>query len=815
MASLSSIELLSDADQERVAAIVEECMIALENGVPLDTESLVAEHPQLAEPLRRCLASLQTLHEAVHGLNDTIPNHPALEMGGRLGDFVLQDVIGRGGMGVVYRATQVSLSRDVALKLLPSDAITSAKRLKRFLLEAQAAAQLQHPNIVPVFAVGEDANVYYYAMQWVDGQSLDRCESTVWTQNHYAKLIEAGIDTAMALQHAHDCGIVHRDVKPSNLLMDKQGKLWITDFGLAHRVRETGMTLSGELVGTANYMSPEQAAGCPVDERTDIYSLGATLYELATGRQAFSGVGLQDVLRKIEREDPIPPRKLAPNLPIDLNTIICKAMSKDREDRYETAATLAMDLIAFRDGRPIHGRRPSALKTMGKALARNMPLVLVGVAGLCLSIVVLMIAMSQVWIARNVAQTAFRESQLHLQSSQENYWRGRRLLDQWNDQLVPQLSEIRGAESVRSEMLAGTIQYYEAYLDQALNDPNLGVDTETARLRLAGAYVQLGDTTRAIENFQKGIEQLTNRLSTLIPDHMRALYIAHNDLGLVYLKQGLARDAVQQLQCSIDGHEHLMESYPENSDYQANLAAAHLNLAQALRACDDDANELAHRHLAEKSYRNLLKDRPDLIAYRSELATLLDHRAVSMARTDLIEAIRVSEEAIQLHASCVHAATVRPREWQRFGASLHNLAVLQSQNGLTESSLKTFEKAIEIREMLVRAEPTRADYVVELESTRKAARMVESQQPDVSNAKAHVDREERSKTGALPKASGRRKTTVAGFARIQNALNVAGFARIQNTLNSRESSYESCHVLSYRSPNSNQLGIETLSKVRS
>src|SRR5205807_464467 len=250
--------------------------------------------------------------------------------------FRLLREVGRGGMGVVYEAEQISLRRRVALKVLPFAATLDPKRLQRFRNEARAAACLHHPNIVPVHGVGCVRGVHYYAMQFIEGQSLARVieelrehwgsaklahpapdrhstASKPWSIRaqasrstaplgafssrhsirepaHFSAVAQIGIQAAEALEHAHQLGIVHRDIKPANLLLDGRGDLWITDFGLARLQDDHGLTMTGDVLGTLRYMSPEQAAGSKdLDHRTDVYSLGATLYELLALRPAVAG----------------------------------------------------------------------------------------------------------------------------------------------------------------------------------------------------------------------------------------------------------------------------------------------------------------------------------------------------------------------------------------------------------------------------------------------------------------------------------------------------------------------------------------------
>lgn len=347
-------------------------------------------------------------------------------VGGTLGTFKLIREIGRGGMGMVYEAFEESLQRRVALKVLPLAGLMDGQHIRRFQNEAAAAAQLSHPNIVPVYSVGVDRGVHYYAMRMIDGRDLsvvirsiqqhfqehsgagptnakpdgmgstnegvhnktplngrNRSQPTgsigqdltpegysaaIHSRKNHAsadKLFHAvarlGYDVADALHHAHEQGVIHRDIKPSNLLLDDNGKVWVTDFGLAMVRDSPGGTRTGDVVGTLRYMSPEQASGRRflVDSRTDIYSLGISLYELLTLRQAFNGKGANEIIRQVSFTSPAAPRSINSRIPSELETIILKSISKNPQDRYATAGELAEDLQRFLSGKPIVARRPS------------------------------------------------------------------------------------------------------------------------------------------------------------------------------------------------------------------------------------------------------------------------------------------------------------------------------------------------------------------------------------------------------------------------------------------------------------------------
>ena len=348
-----------------------------------------------------------------------------------LWDFRLLREVGRGGMGIVYEAEQISLGRRVALKVLPFAATMDPKQLQRFKNEAQAAAHLHHTNIVPVFGVGCERGVHYYAMQFIEGQTLahviadlrahadlpgkadpyeeataapatrdyqpapvrsssESCsppaamtptrpiaalstEHSIKSAAYFRTVASLGIQAALALEHAHDQGVIHRDIKPANLLVDARANLWITDFGLAHCQNQAGLTMSGDLVGTLRYMSPEQALAkrVIVDHRTDIYSLGATLYELLTLEPVFTGSDRKELLRQIAFEEPRAVRKHGKAVPAELETIVLKALEKNPADRYATAKEMAEDLERFVKDEPIRARPAGLARRFGKWVRRR------------------------------------------------------------------------------------------------------------------------------------------------------------------------------------------------------------------------------------------------------------------------------------------------------------------------------------------------------------------------------------------------------------------------------------------------------------
>lgn len=280
-----------------------------------------------------------------------------------LGDFKILREIGRGGMGIIYEAEQLSLKRRVALKVLGPAVADSHKQLERFRRESEAIARLHHTNIVPVFGVGTEEGVHYFAMQLIDGKPL-----STPPELNFQEIARIGMQAASALTYAHEHGVLHRDIKPSNLLLDASGELWVTDFGLAKLTDGSELTQDGDIMGTLKYMAPEQLDGRS-DVRTDVYALGLTLYELATHQPAFdTSKSLADRIRHHEFPKP---RTINPAIPRSLETIILKATAGDASMRYQSAAEFGEDLRNFIEDRPISARRESMPERLGRWMRRN------------------------------------------------------------------------------------------------------------------------------------------------------------------------------------------------------------------------------------------------------------------------------------------------------------------------------------------------------------------------------------------------------------------------------------------------------------
>jgi serine/threonine protein kinase len=528
---------------------------------------------------------------------------------GQLGDFQLLREIGRGGMGIVYEARQISLNRRVALKVLPFAAAFDPKQLQRFKNEAQAAAQLQHANIVPVYFVGEERGVHYYAMQFIEGRSLSAMirelqemtaatappapepavprseegiqkapasllgkgarglgaghselqkaateistgaaeiptERSAHTRRFYRRAAELGKIAATALENAHQQGVIHRDIKPANLLVDLRGNLWITDFGLALFQSEGGITLTGEVLGTLRYMSPEQALGkrSLIDRRTDIYSLGVTLYELLTLEPVFDGQDRQELLQQIAHDEPRPPRSVQRAIPVELETIILKAIAKNPSERYGTAQELADDLQRFLEDKPILARRPTMWDKAMKWSRRHRPVVGSAAALLVLTTIGLMFA---VWfVAREHRETvkAYEREQTQRQLAEDSFRQARRALDFLTQISDEKLADKPGLQTDRRELLQAALEYYQDFIEQRGDDPSLQADVAASYARIANILSELGhkgDALAATEKARKMLENLIREHPDVQEFQIALASISHEAWALQGLGQFL------------------------------------------------------------------------------------------------------------------------------------------------------------------------------------------------------------------------------------------------------------------------------------
>jgi serine/threonine-protein kinase len=357
---VSNAANIDDRDS-RLAELLDELTEAARSGKPPQLDEIVCRHPDLADELRALWGTVMVA-SAVAGPTDEPQQHEFTQDGTpqppqKLADYELREELGRGGMGVVYRAWQSSLQREVAVKLILRGALASTDDLARFQAEAEAAGRLQHPHIVPIYEVASHEGQCFFSMQLVDGVTL--AEKLVDGPLPAREAVELMATVARAIHYAHTQGIIHRDLKPANILVDRSGTPHVTDFGLAKKLN-TGesLTRSGAVLGTPAYMAPELASGDrgSIGPACDIYSLGTILYALLTGRPPFQGPSPVDTVLMVLEQDPLPPRLLNRKLDRDLEMIVLKCLQKPPELRYATAAELADDLEAYLHDEPISAR---------------------------------------------------------------------------------------------------------------------------------------------------------------------------------------------------------------------------------------------------------------------------------------------------------------------------------------------------------------------------------------------------------------------------------------------------------------------------
>ncbi len=536
-----------DLSRDRIEEIAARYADRLITGEKVEPEEILSAHPMLGHEI------LEHLKLFV-GLGPNREGEPL----GTLGDYTLRRQIGRGGMGVVYEAWQGSMDRRVALKVLPKAIALDTNSVTRFVREAQIAGRLNHSNIVHVHGMGVEEQVPYYSMEYVEGETLSQIlarlrsaegreqetatiltgisglfgkpdtavagteidseapapgrkrplESADFDLEYHARLAKAFAGVAEGLQHAHSKGIIHRDIKPSNLILDGEGRLRILDFGLARLEGQESLTLSGDLVGTPLYMSPEQARRkkIPVDYRTDVYSLGATLYEMLTLRPPFRGKDCADTLSQIIERDPVEPRKVNPQIPRDLETIVLKCLRKDPAERFGTAEALAQDLRRFARGDAIEARPLAAWEMLARRLWRHR--VALGIAAITALAFFLLALIFNVLLWRSERRTrqALEEARSNLGVSLEAVGKFLAWLGDEGLATIPQV------EPVRRGLLEDAVKLQKELLRKGGSDPLIRLKTAQLYAQAGQVYQRVGERAPAREAYRQALDLLEKLL---------------------------------------------------------------------------------------------------------------------------------------------------------------------------------------------------------------------------------------------------------------------------------------------------------------
>jgi serine/threonine protein kinase len=574
-----------DTERDPIDVLAEEFACRYRRGETPSVEEYLERYPPWADQLRELLppvAELEELKRLKRAGADRRTDGPRLE---QLGDYRIVREVGRGGMGIVYEAVQRSLDRHVALKVLPRHCLLDPTALERFRREAQAAAALHHTNIVPVLGVGEQDGLHYYVMQFIPGEGLDRvlarwrqpgtagaaCPTASWgkvtppgaesaghaaasagkdraspPRERWREVARMAAEAAEALHYAHQHGTLHRDVKPANLLVDAQGTVWVADFGLAKRVDWEGLTNTGDVLGTLQYMAPEALEG-RADARGDVYSLGLTLYEMLTLTPPFDGADPARLLAAVRGREPTRPRKLNPAIPRDLETIVLKATAREAGRRYQTAQALAEDLRRFLEDRPVRAQRSTLAERLQRSCRRNP-----GIASLSAALVLVLLGgfAGVVWKWREAEaerRRAEANAQLSLKALEEIF----DLLDR--REVFPALAQPPGKDSARAPaagrrpdpeeeavllenfvkisrwfgeqedavLLQSILRFYDRFAER--NAANAKLRREAAR-----AYRRAGDLQRRLGRLREG-EMAYRRAAALLQPLAEGPSASHED----------------------------------------------------------------------------------------------------------------------------------------------------------------------------------------------------------------------------------------------------------------------------------------------
>jgi serine/threonine protein kinase/tetratricopeptide (TPR) repeat protein len=741
------IETLTPGDQERLASALEGHLLELERGQLADENALIAAYPELAEPLRACLAGLHSLHRAAISSNGSSEHLAPLEPTEKcLGDYRILTEISRGGMGVVYEARQISLGRKVALKVLPFAALLDQKQIARFNHEAQAAAQLNHPNIVPIFAVGCERGVHYYSMKYIEGQAVDQairelrdlaeksappgssaaarlpgtiCHAdtgsaisaalAINSRDYFRTVADLGIQAAEALHHAHQYGIIHRDVKPSNLLLDVKGKLWVTDFGLARLPEEAGLTKTGDTPGTLQYMSPEQAGGRSslIDPRTDVYSLGITLYELLTLQPAFEGDDRQELVRRIVEVEPTRPRRINTSIPLDLETIVLKAISKNREERYSTAQELADDLRRFREGMPTLARRPTLAGRIAKWGRRHRRAVRASAAVAATMVVGLIVAIFLIVREAGHTEAALKKSEENLARADKYFRQARQVVDQFGIRHAEQLADLPGAEPLRQGVLGETLSYYQQFIQQADADPSLRSDLATTYFKMGAIREQLGGAQQALSAYRRA-EALFKQLAREQPAdgrYLAGVAVCQNNIGWLLSQMGNMPEARTAYRDAITTQERLVAEHDGDARYRSDLALTYGNLGLLEQQTGDTTKAAESFGQSLRIQEDLVRLNPENTSYQSGLAVGYNNLAYALSQTKGKDAERCYQAAIDIQKKLAGEHSGDLRYARDLALSYNNLGALEAHLGLGEKSKAAYREAITTQEQLVRKAP--------------------------------------------------------------------------------------------------------------
>jgi tetratricopeptide (TPR) repeat protein len=737
-----------DAERDPVEVLAEDFAERLRRGERPSIADYVKRYPELADQIEALFPALLLVEEAATeeysvrrsaGGRSTPLQSLRVE---RLGDYRIVREIGRGGMGIVYEAVQESLGRRVALKALPPGVLADTDRQRRFEREAQAAARLHHTNIVPVFGVGEQGDVCYYVMQYIDGRPLERVlretpRERLADPAYWRWVAAIGLQVAQALDYAHHQGTLHRDIKPANLLLDEQGSVWITDFGVALLSQEEGLTQVGDVVGTLRYMAPEQLSG-QADARSDLYSLGLTIYELLALRPAFAESNRTALVRQIADGVAPPLRRHSPSIPRDLETIVAKATSREPQRRYQAAAELADDLQRFLDQRPIRARRVTWLEQLWLWCRRNRmvaALSAVAVSGLILAAVM-------GWLGYLSTNRALQRVREEADRAEDNLELSLDALEEvFNRVTGPEAGEAFGADrdlrlpapvapsEKDATLLEGMLRFYERFVARNEGNQRLQADMARAHRRVGQIEHRLGRPEKAEAAIRRSLatyKALANA-SKDSRSYSTEMAAAYNRLGLVLETKGrfdlASQEAYEKVPTLLAGSDADASRYQLIQSYNSlgRLALGGRALALLAGRPSQGAASPEYQAALERSQdyhqkalelaKAIVASSPQNADFRSALALTYRHLAFLLLHRDQVEeALRENEVAVRILEELTREHPAVPQYQYDLAETCAMLATPWLPAAKIDQVIKDLEKAGRVASELAAASPRVPEY---------------------------------------------------------------------------------------------------------
>jgi tetratricopeptide (TPR) repeat protein/tRNA A-37 threonylcarbamoyl transferase component Bud32 len=736
---LAQQPLLSDDVEAVLDLIYQEVMLREQAGESPELGDYTSRFPHLGPQLALQfeLESAILGEPTVSGLDHpTIMGlaapRPAPTCGPALPGYQILGELGRGGMGVVYKARQLRLNRIVALKMILAGDFAPPETALRFLAEAESIARFHHPHIVQIFAYGDHDGAPYFEMEYVDGGSLaDRLGGKPWPLRDAARLVET---LARAIHAAHQLGVVHRDLKPANILLTDDGVPKIADFGLAKCLdTETGLTRTEWIVGSPSYMAPEQAGpgGKPIGPAADVYSLGAILYELLSGRPPFQATTAFETLEQVRSLEPIAPGRLRPGLPRDLTTICLKCLEKDPGQRYDSAAGLAEDLRRFDAGEPIRARPVGAHERLGRWCRREP-----AVASMALALLLGLVGVATQWRraeqhlndalhqqtraeenerkqaeANDSLRLANERERIATRRTQERFVAAMKALRRFeditkNEALLrePQL------EGLRAELLQTALGFYSEFQESLEEDASPG-----ARTQLAGAYGhaaqltwELGRPDQALAAHRRALA-MVERMTAASPDDPEtrfALARCHTGVGFTLRTMGQTAEARQSYERARAILEPLARDHPDIAPSREHLSFTLSNLGVIEQDLGRPVEAIRLHRQALEIHEDLVDLQPENTAYRDDLAWCLRYLSQALGSVgDFDAALRAAERAVGLYEGLVREDRGAEEFRWRLARSLDEMGRIGTLSGRWAYAAEALERSAGIHEDLARHNP--------------------------------------------------------------------------------------------------------------